>query len=329
MNLNKNIYDLIIKDLLCDISEEEKLNLESKLADDLELRQKKNILYTFWLNLFPKKSNHQIIQKTEKKLGFDNKSKTQFSLSFLYKIAATVLLVLSLGFIAYQQFKPHAETSLNQYVTEQGKIRNIVLCDGTKVWLNSHSVLIASEPFIDDIREVLLIGEGYFEVTSDKSKPFIIKTPFMKTKVLGTHFNISAYPGDDNLVVSLYEGKVELSDANSPCNNLVMSPGEKTSFSINEKNFITKQNNLEKPAEWRDGVIRFYDENFNSIAKKLERKFMTRIFIVDEKVGKLNFTGSFDTEPLDKILQLLSEAHEFKILKTSNGIIIKSLNTNI
>ncbi len=329
MNLNENIYDLIIKDLLCEISEKEKLHLESELAKDLELRQKKNILYTFWLNFFPKKINHQIIQKTEKKLGFDNKSKTHFPINFFYKIAATILLVLSLGFIAYQQLQPHIETSLNQYVTEQGKIRNIVLSDGTKVWLNSHSVLIASEPFIDDIREVLLVGEGYFEVAPDKSKPFIIKTPFLKTKVLGTHFNISAYPGDDKLEISLYEGKVELSDANSPHNNMLMSPGEKTSFSINDKNFITKQNYLEKPAEWRDGVIRFYDEDFNSIAKKLERKFMTRIFIVDDEVGNLNFTASFDTEPLDKILKLLSEAHKFKTIKTTNGIIIKSLTNNI
>ncbi len=329
MNLNDNKYDLIIKDLFCDISEKEKSILESELAQDLEFRQKNDILRKFWFNSFPKNKNHKIIQKTEKKLGFHSNSKPYYSTNFIYKIAATILLILSIGYIAYQQMNLGLETSLNHYVTEQGKIRSLELSDGTKVWLNSHSVLIASEPFVDDIREVLLIGEGYFEVTPDKTKPFIIKTPFLKTKVLGTHLNISAYPGDENLDVSLYEGKVELSETNFPHNSVVMHPGEKTSFSIHEKNFNTKQNYLEKPAEWRDGIIRFYDEDFNSIAKKLERKFMTRIFIVDKEVGKLNFTASFDTEPLDKILKLLSEAHEFKTIKTANGIIIKSINNNI
>jgi len=329
VELNEQQSILITKELTSELSGDEMLNLESELSENLELRQKKEILHKFWFNYFPKTQAHQIIQKTETKLGVYSRSKSTFSVGFIYKIAATILLILSLGFIAYQQFKPRFETSLNQYVTEQGKVKSIVLSDGTKVWLNSHSVLIASEPFVDEMREVLLIGEGYFEVAHNADKPFIIKTPFLKTKVLGTHLNISAYPGDDKLNVTLYEGKVELSDAQSPQNKLVMQPGEKTTFSVNEKNFYSKQNYLEKPAEWRDGVLRFYDEDLNSITKKLERKFMTRIFIVDDEVGKLNFTASFDTEPLEKILNLLSEAHGFKTIKTTNGIIIKSFKNNI
>ena len=329
MELNEQQSILITKELTSELSGDEMLNLESELSENLELRQKKEILHKFWFNYFPKTQAHQIIQKTETKLGVYSRSKSTFSVGFIYKIAATILLILSLGFIAYQQFKPRFETSLNQYVTEQGKVKSIVLSDGTKVWLNSHSVLIASEPFVDEMREVLLIGEGYFEVAHNADKPFIIKTPFLKTKVLGTHLNISAYPGDDKLNVTLYEGKVELSDAQSPQNKLVMQPGEKTTFSVNEKNFYSKQNYLEKPAEWRDGVLRFYDEDLNSITKKLERKFMTRIFIVDDEVGKLNFTASFDTEPLEKILNLLSEAHGFQTIKTTNGIIIKSFKNNI
>lgn len=329
MELNEQQIILITKELNSDISGDERLILESELSENLELRQTKEILHKFWFNYFPKTQTHQIIQKTEVKLGFVSHSKSFFSFGFIYKIAATILLILSLAFIAYQQFKPSIETSLNQYVTEQGKIRSIVLSDGTKVWLNTHSVLIASEPFEDETREVLLVGEGYFEVAHNANQPFIIKTPSLETKVLGTHLNVSAYPGDDSMDVTLYEGEVELADAISPQNKLVMKPGEKTSFSINEKQFSSKQNYLEKPAEWRDGVLRFYDEDLNSIAKKLERKFVTRIFIIDDEVGKLNFTASFDTEPLDKILNLLSEAHRFKTIKTANGIIIKSFKNNI
>jgi ferric-dicitrate binding protein FerR (iron transport regulator) len=108
-----------------------------------------------------------------------------------------------------------------------------------------------------------------------------------------------------------------------------MKPGQKVSFSNDENNFFIKSNELEKPAEWREGILRFYDEDLNSIAQKLERKFMTKVFITDEEVGKLRFTASFDTEPIYKILTLLSEAHKFKTEKTTNGIIIKSIKNNI
>ncbi len=329
VGINEQQYELITKELISEISEEEKTLLETELSESIEFRQRKEILHNFWFNYFPKPLPNQIIRKTEEKLRFTGSFKSAINFGFIYKIAATVLLVLSLGFIGYRHYNPVFEASLNEYVSTPGEVKIIVLSDGTKVWLNSQSVLIATEPFVDDLREVLLFGEGYFEVTHDANKPFIIKTPFLKTKVLGTHLNISAYPGDRNMDVTLYEGKVELTDTHLPDNKLIMKPGERTSFSIQERNFYVENTDLEKPAEWRDGVMRFYNEELNSISKKLERKFMTRIFIMDDEVGKLSFTASFDTEPLDKILNLLSEAHEFKTLKTTNGIIIKSVKNNI
>jgi len=329
VKVNELQYELITKHLTSEITEDEKIMLNNELSENLELRQKKEILHYFWFNFFPKSLSHRIIQKTEKKLGFSYRLQSRFSLGFIYKVAATLLLILSFGYIGLQYFKPAIETSLNEYTTKSGEVKNIVLSDGTKVWLNTRSMLIASEPFVESTREVLLIGEGYFEVAHNADKPFIIKTSLITTKVLGTHFNISAYPGDNNFDVTLYEGKVELSESNSPNNLTIMKPGEKTSFSGQDRNFYVNKIDIAKPAEWREGIIRFDDENLNSISKILERKFSTKIFILDEEVGKLRFTANFETEPLDKILNLLSEAHEFKTIKTTNGIIIKSIKNNI
>lgn len=326
---NEQRYELILKELTGEISEGEKNLLESEISESVEFRQKKEILFKFWFNFFPKPVPHQIIQKTEKKLGFSNHSRINNSFDFVYKVVATIMLVLSLGYIVYQHFKPANNVILNEYVTLPGEVKEFILSDGTKVWLNSKSVLIASEPFIDENREILLIGEGYFEVAGNAEKPFIIKTSSLKTTVLGTHLNVSAYPGDIKTEVSLYEGKVEISDKNLPENKMIMKPGQKVSFSNDENNFYITSNELEKPAEWREGILRFYDEDLNSIAQRLERKFTTRIFIADEQVGKLRFTASFDTEPLDKILKLLKDAHEFKTEQTTNGIILKSIKNNI
>ncbi len=328
MEQDDQLYELITKELTSEISEDEKKLLDTEISKNIELRQKKSMLQYFWFNYFPKPLPNQIIKKTEKKLGFSN-TKSNIGFGAIYKIAATVLLVLSLGYIGYQNFKPKINVTLNEYVTLPGEVKEFVLSDGTKVWLNSKSVLIASEPFIDKTREILLIGEGYFEVVSNAEKPFIIKTSNLKTKVLGTHLNVSAYPGDIKTEVALYEGKVELSDKNRPNYSMVMKPGQKVSFTNKERNFHIKSNELEKPAEWREGIIRFYDEDLNSIALRLERNFMTRIFIADEQAGKLRFTASFDTEPLEQILKLLREAHEFTLEKTTNGIIIKSSKNNI
>lgn len=322
-------YELITKELTSEITEEEKILLDREISADVELRQKKTILKYFWNNYFPKSLPNQIISKTEKKLGFKTKSKPGFNIGLFYNTAATILLVISLGYIAYLGFQPKKATSLTEYVVLPGEVKKFTLSDGTKVWLNSKTVLIASEPFNEKYREVLLIGEGYFEVSHNPSQPFIIKTSGLKTTVLGTHLNISAYPTDSKTEVTLYEGKVELADKNIPNNKVVMNPGQKVMFTNQEKNFFIKSNELEKPAEWRNGILRFYDEDLNSIAQILERKFTTRIFIKDEEAGKLRFTASFDTETLDKILSLLKEAHNFKIEKTSSGIIIKSVKNNI
>ena len=328
MEENEQLYELITKELISEISEEEKQLLEAELTTSIELRRKKEILHNFWFNYFPKSLPNQIISKTEKKLGFSkSKSESKVGFDMIYKIAATALLVISLGYIVYQNFKPINNIVLNEYVTLPGEVKEFVLSDGTKVWLNSKTVLIASEPFIEEKREVLLIGEGYFEVAYNPEKPFIIKTSSLKTTVLGTYLNVSGYPGDLKTEVSLYEGKVELSDKNLPDNKIVMKPGQKVSFSNDEKNFYIKSNELEKPAEWREGILRFYDEDLSTIAHTLERKFMTRVFIADEQSGKLRFTASFDTEPIDKILKLLKEAHNFNIKKTTNGIIITSFKT--
>ena len=325
MEVSEQQYELITKELTSEISEDEKILLDKEILENIELRQKKTILQYFWYNYFPKPQPNQIIKKTEKKLGFNIQPKHDFSFGLLYKIAATIFLVISLGYISYRYYNPETSVTLNEYVVLPGEVKEFVLSDGTKVWLNSKTVLIASEPFVDENREVLLIGEGYFEVAHNAEKPFIIKTSDLKTTVLGTHLNISAYPGDIKTEVSLYEGKVELSDKNILQNKLVIKPGQKVSFTNDEKNFYIKSNELEKPAEWREGILRFYDEDLNSIAQKLERKYSVKIFITDKEVGKLRFTASFDTEPVDKILSLLSKAHEFKTEKTTNGFIIKSI----
>lgn len=156
-----------------------------------------------------------------------------------------------------------------------------------------------------------------------------MKTAQLSTRVLGTHFNMASYPGTKNTEVTLYEGKVELTDAESTSNKVVLKPGERATFSKEDKNFFVKDVDISKPAAWRNGCIYFYDEDLFAIAQKLEFKFQTQIIIVDEEVGKLRFTADFDKETLEEILKLLSEAHAFDFTKTQDGIIINKAKKHI
>jgi ferric-dicitrate binding protein FerR (iron transport regulator) len=136
---------------------------------------------------------------------------------------------------------------------------------------------------------------------------------------------MASYPGTKNTEVTLYEGKVELTDAGASNNNITLKPGERATFSLNDKNFFVKDVDISKPAAWRNGCIYFYDEDLFAIAQKLEFKFQTQIIITDEEVGKLRFTADFDKETLEEILKLLSEAHAFDYTKTQDGIIINKI----
>ncbi|HCE58750.1 MAG TPA: hypothetical protein DER09_13215 [Prolixibacteraceae bacterium] len=323
MEHKNQIYNLITSKLSDEISESDEKLLTEELLKDGDLVENFTTIQKFWNQFYPNTVSHKIIEKTEKKLELTDRVELRYRFITRCAAAATLLLVVMFSVMGYFFTRQKPEVMLTEYKSKQNEIKEFVLSDGTKVWLNNSSVLITSQPFLDNIREVLLIGEGYFEVAHDVEKPFIIKTPALQTKVLGTHVNVRAYQGNNNVEVSLYEGKVELYDTEKPSSAIAMKPGEKTIFSVKDRSVYIKSIKYEKEAVWRDGIIRFYDDDMYTIAQKLENKFDTRIIIANDEVGKLRYTGNFEKETLDQILKLLSEAQKFSLIKTDNGIIIR------
>lgn len=322
MEHKNQIYNLITSKLNSDISEPDNKLLTEELLKDEDLAKNFTTIQKFWNQFYPNPVSHNVIEKTEKKLDLTNPVQLRYRFITRYAAAATLLLVVMFSVMGYFFTRQKPEVILTEYKSRQNEVKEFVLSDGTKVWLNNSSVLITSQPFLDNIREVLLIGEGYFEVAHDVEKPFIIKTPALRTKVLGTHVNVRAYQGNKNIEVSLYEGKVELYDSEKPNSAIEMKPGEKTIFSVKDRNVFIKSIAHEKEAVWRDGIIRFYDDDMYSIAQKLENKFDTRIIIANDEIGRLRYTGNFEKESLDQILKLLSKAQKFSFIKTDNGIIV-------
>lgn len=323
MTKDNKTYELILKKLTEDISKDEQRILEDEVNKDKRLRKSFMGLLTFWKNFYPKHKSHNIIEKTEKKLGFTYHLGTETNKWAWLKVAASILFIASLSFSAFHLFKPKQHITLNEYGCCADQNKAYVLSDGTKVWLNSSSLLIASEPFVGDNREVTLFGEAYFEVAHNEEQPFIVETVNLKTKVLGTHFNVVAYPTDEIHEISLYEGKVAINSELNSNENYILKPGDRAYFSLKSGKIDVVHTDLGKEAQWRDGILRFYDEDLFSITKKLERNFKSRIFIADSIVGDLRFTAEFEEESLEKIIKILSEAKDFDYKFTNNGVFIQ------
>lgn len=325
MDSEDKIYELISKELTSDISERERDWLQNKISANHSLKKQYLFLKDFWNSCFPTSKSHNIIEKTEKKLNFTYETNSRFNTGFIFKVAATILLIFSLGFSAYLLTRTEQSFSVNEYYCGPGEVKEVVLSDGTKVWLNNKSFLLAVEPFRGEQRKVKLMGEAYFEVKHDAGKPFIVETRNLQTNVLGTKFNISAYPETEDQEIELYQGKVKLTPKESTEKGLYLNPGEKARFSENQNKINISTIEESKHAAWRNGLLSFSNEELYNIANKLERKFKTPIFIGDQETGNLRFTAEFEEEPLEKILHLLKEAKAFNYEITDDGIFIRSV----
>ncbi|RKR84010.1 FecR family protein [Mucilaginibacter gracilis] len=173
---------------------------------------------------------------------------------------------------------------LNKIETPRGGQYQVVLADGTKVWLNAASSLIFPTAFTGKQRRVELHGEGYFEVAKNKNMPFIVSSDEQQVEVLGTHFNISAYKDDNGVFkTTLLEGSVRLN------NKVMMVPGDEADNTNN--NIKLKQVDAENSIAWKNGKFTFQNEDIQSLMRKIARWYDVQVVYSGSMMHK-NFSGS-------------------------------------
>jgi transmembrane sensor len=156
----------------------------------------------------------------------------------------------------------------NTLTTPKGGEYQVVLPDGTKVWLNSASSIKYPTAFTGNERRVDLTGEAYFEVAKNKDKPFYVSIHNVEIRVLGTHFNIAAYSDDNDITTTLLEGSVQVK---SKSNLSVIRPGYQAIVNNNTDFIKVKEANMEKVMAWKNGYFKFDDEDISDIMKKVSR----------------------------------------------------------
>lgn len=164
-------------------------------------------------------------------------------------------------------------TAVNTIETPRGGQYQVLLPDGTKVWLNAASRLTYPVSFVRRERTVELNGEAYFEVARDAAHPFRVKSSGQEIEVLGTHFNVNSYKDETAVRTTLMEGSVRVSSGKGQA--IVLSPGEQSS--LRGKNIQVTQVNAEDVLDWKYGNFVFNDENLESILRKVARWYNVEI----------------------------------------------------
>ncbi|MDN3669484.1 DUF4974 domain-containing protein [Echinicola jeungdonensis] len=244
-----------------------------------------------------------------------NKSIKWKSFNQWEKIAAilvfALMLSLLIGNLSFFKEKPAPVQALKwiNKTTNYGEKLNFRLPDGSIVWLNSGSSLEYPASFDSTVRLVKLHGEGFFEVTEDKNKPFKVLSENLTTTALGTSFNIkSSY--QNVVIVSLVTGKVQVDDQLDN-QQYLLSPGEQLDFDNENKKGKISNFDLEAVQSWRKGKLVFQKATFQKVKEDLERWYGVSIQVEGQPSQSWRFNGEFENQILDVILMSMSNIEDF------------------
>ncbi len=214
------------------------------------------------------------------------------------------------------------QPSINKVVTSRGGEYKLVLSDGTKVWLNADSRFEFPSKFVGQERCVYVEGEVYFEVAKDVSHPFVVTTKQAKVRVLGTSFNVRAYP-DEIYRTTLLEGCVEVLYKKDV---VKLQPHEQ--WILDEGVGRVAPVNVRMAASWKNGSFAFDDEPLLNVFQELERWYDVHVFIANEEIREMKFTGIFPRYAnMDKVLNIVELATGVSC-KVSNRTIVISKHEN-
>ncbi len=273
------------------------------------------------------------------------------------KVATYIAVAAALtlfGFMYLGYFKTPETTTENLamsttgqiYQTIKGEKKTFTLEDGTTVTLNSESKLEIDSDFGKATRQVSLTGEAYLDVKKDADKPFVLHTNEFDIRVLGTSFNVKAYPDEMASEALLIEGLIELKSKGKNENSIVIKPNQKVTIYKNEliasseteaKKTIKPKANVKEIAiqdvpndeknevadiAWKENKLAMVDQNFNELKSILERWYDINITLKGPAIGKYRFTATFKEEDINQVLKALQKVEPFNYEIHGKDVII-------
>lgn len=232
----------------------------------------------------------------------------------ILKYAAIALILLSIGGITggyiFNIQTGDSEPDMQRYTALKGSVSIVELSDGTKIWLNSQSVLTYREDIINKQRIAELEGEAYFEVTHRADCPLLVSVGNLVIRDLGTTFNIRAYKEDNSIITSLVSGKADLLN-NNGYSLLTLVPGESAVYSIPDNKIEIHNNDKNILSAWREGKFVIRNQRLEDIFNELSRWYNIEFIFEKQSLRDYRYTGC--------IKKSTTAQHVLKMLKLTTN----------
>jgi len=318
---------VLVKYLQGQTSEQENKIIRSWISDNQENQDHFNRLKKLWehsdpINDFDSIDVNSEWEKVRNRINNVRPEiktrKLNSTFFFILRIAAIIVLAVGITFIIRYYIVPDPEMMVHSTELNQSEI---LLSDGSKVYLNKHSKISYPEKFSRNERVVNLKGEAYFEVFRNEKKSFIVRTNTnADIKVLGTSFNIHEDSISSAVTVHVTSGKVAFYKSDDSTYKTILTENEKA---ILEDNIISKSK-IENPnfLSWKTGILEFDNSPLKNVTEELVNFYKQPILIDDQSVSDLKYTSTIDNQPLEEVLDEIKLVFNLEYILKSDTIFL-------
>lgn len=254
------------------------------------------------------------------------------------KIAAISLLLIGLSSLLnmfHVRSIENSELAYNEIIVPLGEKAQIILSDGSHVWINSASKLRYPVKFGEISREITLEGEAFFDVVKKHGKTFVVNTHDVKVNVLGTAFNVRCYPGDKKTQTTVVRGEVKVEEVSGNRKSTIIKPNEMATLAekapaeqqvSNRSSFTINKVDPENLVSWKDQLLVFSGESFEDLAIKMERWYNVKIKIDNEELKAERYNGKFvHNETVYQVLEAIKVTTPITFRVEKDTIIISKI----
>lgn len=333
MKNNQNIKTAIIAHLEGNLKGEEMERLHQWLAKSRQNQRYYARIKDIWESSVSNPSHQAETEKewsrfisrvTENYQANIFRFKTNFQIFF--RLAAVLVMGMVIGALILK-YVPEEESMEMAAISPRGSVSQVVLADSTIVFLNAGSEIRYNPAPGQNVREIFLSGEAWFDVAKQERKPFIVHTSTYRVQVTGTRFNVKSYKEDNEVITTLEEGEVRIisSEHSRLAETIVMQPGEQVAFNKKSNKITLREVNPSLYSSWKDNKLIFLNMNLAELIVLLERKYGVDIEVDNPGILKYHYTGTIKNETILEILEIIKHTLPIEYVIEGQTVHIRNL----